>query len=116
MNKNLLDIGSAALRKAALNQEAKEFILFNPLMFKILKKAADRYIGGETLAETVVKVNTKNANNFKCSIEFFVYGKEWYLYVCNRLAEYPMNIFYALKDIVNKRIKIICLDDHGSLD
>src|SRR3990167_7859902 len=70
MDKDLLNIGSAALRKAALNQEAKGFILSNPIVFKILKKAADRYIGGENLAETVVKVKTKNANNFKCSIEF----------------------------------------------
>jgi proline dehydrogenase len=32
---------------------------------------------------------------------YFVYGKEWYLYLCNRLAEYPLNIFQALSDIVN---------------
>jgi proline dehydrogenase len=31
---------------------------------------------------------------------YFVYGKEWYLYLCNRLAEYPLNIFQAIKDIV----------------
>jgi proline dehydrogenase len=32
---------------------------------------------------------------------YFVYGKEWYLYLCNRIAEYPLNIFYALNDIVD---------------
>lgn len=31
---------------------------------------------------------------------YFVYGKEWYLYVCNRIAEYPMDLFRALKDMV----------------
>jgi proline dehydrogenase len=31
---------------------------------------------------------------------YFVYGKEWYLYLCNRIAEYPLNIFQALDDIV----------------
>ena len=31
---------------------------------------------------------------------YFVYGKEWYLYLCNRIAEYPQNIFRALSDIV----------------
>jgi proline dehydrogenase len=31
---------------------------------------------------------------------YFVYGEEWYLYLCNRLAEYPVNIFRALGDIV----------------
>jgi proline dehydrogenase len=70
MDINLLNIGSAALRKAALNQEAKDFILSNPVLFKTLKKAADRYIGGENLTETVVKVKAQNTNNVKCSIEF----------------------------------------------
>jgi proline dehydrogenase len=32
---------------------------------------------------------------------YFAYGKEWYLYLCNRIAEYPLNIFQALKDIVD---------------
>jgi proline dehydrogenase len=31
---------------------------------------------------------------------YFVYGKEWYLYLCNRIAEYPLNIFRALQDMV----------------
>ena len=31
---------------------------------------------------------------------YFVYGKEWYLYLCNRIAEYPLNLFQALNDIV----------------
>jgi proline dehydrogenase len=66
----LLNIGSTALRKAALNTEAKEFILNNEALFKTIKKAADRYIGGETLEETIVKVIHQNKNGFKCSIEF----------------------------------------------
>ncbi|MCF2446364.1 proline dehydrogenase family protein [Dyadobacter sp. CY345] len=67
---NLLNIGAEALRKAALNEEAKDFLLNNDVLFKILKKAANRYIGGETLEETVWKVITENINGFKCSIEF----------------------------------------------
>ena len=31
---------------------------------------------------------------------YFVYGHEWYLYLCNRIAEYPLNLFRALNDIV----------------
>ena len=31
---------------------------------------------------------------------YFIYGREWYLYLCNRLAEYPLNLFRALDDIV----------------
>lgn len=70
MDKTILNIGSVSLRKAALNIEAKDFILSNPILFKTLKKAADRYIGGETLAETVTKVKTQNIRKLKCSIEF----------------------------------------------
>ena len=33
---------------------------------------------------------------------YFVYGKEWYLYLCNRLAESPLGIFQALSDIVQE--------------
>jgi proline dehydrogenase len=66
----LFDKGSGALRKAALNVEAKEFILNNEVLFKTFKKAADRYIGGETLEETIEKVLQQNQLGFKCSIEF----------------------------------------------
>lgn len=61
---------SAALRKAALNEVAKQYVLSDAVLFKILKKAADRYIGGETLQETISKVKIQNERDFKCSIEF----------------------------------------------
>ena len=32
---------------------------------------------------------------------YFVYGQQWYLYLCNRIAEHPLNLFTALNDIVN---------------
>jgi proline dehydrogenase len=70
MENELLNLGAMALRKAALNEEAKEYILANPMLFQILKKAADRYIGGETLEETIKKVKLQNEKGFKCSIEF----------------------------------------------
>ena len=66
----LLETGARALRKAALTVGAKEYILGNDKLFKLLKKAADRYIGGETLAETVNKVIAQNEAGIKCSIEF----------------------------------------------
>jgi proline dehydrogenase len=66
----LLNLGGNALRKAALNLEAKEFILSNKTLFQTLKKAANRYIGGETLEETLVKVIEQNKKGFKCSMEF----------------------------------------------
>lgn len=66
----LLELGSKALRIAALNTDAKDFILNNDTLFKTLKKAADRYIGGDTLEETIPKVILGNQTGFKCSIEF----------------------------------------------
>lgn len=54
MDKDLLRLGSKALKKAALNEDAKKFVLQNDKLFKILKKAANRYIGGETLDETIL--------------------------------------------------------------
>jgi len=32
--------------------------------------------------------------------EYLPYGKEWYLYLCHRLAENPLNIYQALGDVV----------------
>ncbi|MGE6354983.1 proline dehydrogenase family protein [Flavobacterium sp. NPDC079362] len=70
MEQDLLLMGASALRKAALNEKAKEYILSNEILFKTIKKAADRYIGGETLEETIVKVKEQNKQGFKTSIEF----------------------------------------------
>ncbi len=70
MEKDLLLMGSDALRKSAMNKEVKEYVLSNPILFKTLKKAAERYIGGENLDETILKVIKENKEGFKCSIEF----------------------------------------------
>ncbi|VXB76382.1 Proline dehydrogenase [Flavobacterium sp. 9AF] len=67
---NLLLIGSNALKKAALNENVKTHILKDPVLYKTLKKAADRYIGGENLEETIMKVIDQNKNGMKCSLEF----------------------------------------------
>ena len=65
-----LEQGARALRKAALNLEAKEYILNNHVVFSVMKKAANRYIGGETLGDTITKVQQQNKQGFACSIEF----------------------------------------------
>lgn len=70
IEKDLLLMGASALRKAALNEQAKEYILSNEILFKTIKKAADRFIGGETLEETIVKVKDQNKQGFKTSIEY----------------------------------------------
>lgn len=70
MEQDLLQMGANALRKAALNNKAKEYILSDIGLYTTIKKAADRYIGGETLNETIFKVKDQNKNGFKCSMEF----------------------------------------------
>ncbi|MCV9931088.1 proline dehydrogenase family protein [Flavobacterium sp. LS1R47] len=70
MDKDLILLGANALRRAAMNNKAKEHILSNEILFSTLKKAADRYIGGETLEETILKVKEQNKEGFKCSMEF----------------------------------------------
>jgi proline dehydrogenase len=69
MNELLIQ-GADALKKIALNEEAKDYVLNNKELYQVLKKAANRYIGGESLEETIPKVITGNQNGFKCSIEF----------------------------------------------
>ena len=66
----LLNAATASLRKAAMNEQAKEYILHNEVLFKTLKKAANRYIGGENLQETVEKVLVQNRAGYRCGIEF----------------------------------------------
>lgn len=70
MDQELIDMGAKALKKAALNEQAKEYLLNNPALFQVLKKAADRYIGGESLNETIEKVVFENTRGYKCSMEF----------------------------------------------
>ncbi|WP_312345009.1 proline dehydrogenase family protein [Chryseobacterium binzhouense] len=70
MEQELLKIASEALKKAALNEEAKNFVLQNEKLFKTLKKAANRYIGGETIAETVSAIKELNENGFAVTTDF----------------------------------------------
>lgn len=92
----LYDIGARALRKAALNVEAKEFILNNEALFKTFKKAANRYIGGETLTETIDKVIQQNRNGFKCSMEFMGENTQT-LYEANEATNEFIRITHEIK-------------------
>jgi proline dehydrogenase len=70
---NIVDIrqkASEALRKAALNEEAKGYILSNPVLFNMLLKAAQRYIGGENLAQALATRKKLKAHGFATSLEF----------------------------------------------
>src|ERR1700730_12595972 len=61
---------SEALRKAAINEEAKAYLLSNPLLFNLLLKAARRYIGGETLEQALATRKELRAQGFQTSLEF----------------------------------------------
>lgn len=70
MEQRLIKIGTESLKKAALNEDAKNFILNNETLFKVLKKAANRYIGGETISETLFSVRKWNKNGFDVTTDF----------------------------------------------
>lgn len=39
------------------------------------------------------------SKGYNCKV-YLTYGKEWYLYLCHRLAEYPENLYRAVTDII----------------
>lgn len=124
----LISIGSDALRKAALNQNAKNYILENKILYNVFKKAANRYIGGETLDETIVKVSNECNNGFKCSIEFMgentktaveaIEAKDEFLKICHEIAKRQLNSTVSLdlshiglgisKDLCRQNLEEIC--------
>lgn len=70
MDESLLEIGADSLRKAALNEEAKSFILNNAALFKVLRKAANRYLGGETLPEAAARIQSLNDRGFSVTTDY----------------------------------------------
>jgi len=128
MDEALLKQISSGLRKAALNQETKAYILSNPVLFNTLKKAADRYIGGDTLTETIDKVKNQNKNGFKCSIEFMGESTQTahdanearneFLKICQSIKDQGLNATVSLdlshiglatsKDLCFNNLNLIC--------
>lgn len=76
MSSNKTDItkirqqASEALRKAAINEEAKAYLLRNPVLFNVLLKAARRYIGGETLEQALATRKELREQGLQTSLEF----------------------------------------------
>jgi proline dehydrogenase len=48
------------------------------------------------------KLNDLKRQGYPCR-QYVVYGKEWYRYLCNRIAENPENIFQAIVDIMTSK-------------
>jgi proline dehydrogenase len=61
---------SEALRKAAIDEKAKSYLLDNPILFNLLLKAARRYIGGETLEQALETRKILHMQGFQTSMEF----------------------------------------------
>jgi proline dehydrogenase len=70
MEQELLRIASDALKKAALNEDAKNFVLQNENLYRILKKAANRYIGGESIKDVILVIKKLNENGFVVTTDF----------------------------------------------
>ncbi len=124
----LFAVGAEALRKAALNQEAKSYILENKALYNVFRKAANRYIGGETLAETLTKVIHECNNGFKCSIEFMgentktageaIAAKDEFIRICQEIAKQNLNSTVSLdlshiglgidKSLCHENLNAIC--------
>lgn len=45
-------------------------------------------------------IHQLKAKGYCCKV-YLTYGREWYLYLCHRLAEYPENLFLAVADIIS---------------
>jgi proline dehydrogenase len=128
MEQYLLETGAAALKKAALNEKAKEYILSDPTLYAVLKKAANRYIGGENLEETLVKV--KALNGLKCSIEFMGESTQTeqesneatteFLRICTEIRQHSLNATVSLdlshiglavsKELCSNNLHQICIE------
>ncbi|KOY80339.1 proline dehydrogenase family protein [Lysinibacillus macroides] len=51
-------------------------------------------------SELLKQLKTKNY----CCRVYLTYGREWYLYLCHRIAEHPENVYLALTDMLQSSI------------
>ncbi|MEL6551940.1 MAG: proline dehydrogenase family protein [Cyanobacteria bacterium J06621_11] len=61
---------ATALRAIALDEDAKSYVLNHPPLYQVLRKAAMRFIGGETLAQCVDVARDLNRQGHKVTIDF----------------------------------------------
>ncbi|MEL6398819.1 MAG: proline dehydrogenase family protein [Cyanobacteria bacterium J06607_6] len=72
---------------------------------------AQKFIQEQTLASekiefemlqgvTPEQLTTMRDHGYRTRV-YLPYGQEWHLYLCNRLAEYPPNLYQAIVDVVN---------------
>ena len=59
-----------ALRKLALNEQAKTYILANPQLLAVAKKVAKRYVAGEKLEDAIKTAGQVNQRGYSATIDF----------------------------------------------
>ncbi|RZM30598.1 MAG: proline dehydrogenase [Pedobacter sp.] len=102
----LLKPASSSLKNLATNDQAKHYLLNNPVLYNIVRRAAERYIGGETLDETITKVIEANKASLKCSIEYMgenisktedaIAAKDEFLRISSSIATMGLNSTISL--------------------
>jgi proline dehydrogenase len=75
---------AVALRRIARNESIKAYGQDNPPLYGALLRTAKHFI--------VRKMRNLGYQTRTC----LPYGREWYLYLCHRLAEYPPNSYQAI--------------------
>lgn len=106
LHKELMDQAAAALRKGALNEDAKAYLLANKELNYLFKKGAKRYLGGDDLQETITAVKALNARGFACATDFMGESirkeeeanaaTEEFLKVCEAIGTHGLNSSISL--------------------
>src|SRR6478752_411803 len=63
-------LAATALRSSSRDEESKAYLDQNPVLYAILLKAAQRFIGGETLAECLAKALTTQKQGHAITIDY----------------------------------------------
>jgi proline dehydrogenase len=101
-----MDRAAAALRKAALNEDAKAYLLANKELNGLFKKGAKRYLGGDDLQESITAIKALNARGFACATDFMGESirkeeeankaTEEFLRVCEAIGDHGLNSSISL--------------------
>lgn len=84
-----------ALQHVALDETVKAYVLQNPPLCDAVRRAAMRFIGGETLPQCVEVAKSLNQQGHAVTIDFM--GESTHNI---ETAEHPPNLYQAVVDIV----------------
>lgn len=66
----LVDRAASALRELAVNEDAKERFLEDPMLRPFMERVSQRYVAGSTVADVVVRAAIINQNGHRASAEY----------------------------------------------